>query len=70
MMAVTIPVNNDILTWAIARAGYELPEFAEKYHEAGCRYLKKSQIKTTTKKPLKMGMGLVRYEAVIKISYL
>lgn len=31
MMAVTISVNNDILTWAIARAGYELPDFAEKY---------------------------------------
>ncbi len=30
-MSVHIPVNNDILTWAIARAGYELPEFAEKY---------------------------------------
>ncbi|GGC50305.1 DNA-binding protein [Parapedobacter defluvii] len=31
MMAVNISVNNDMLTWAIARAGYELPEFAEKY---------------------------------------
>lgn len=31
MMAVNISVNNDILTWAIARAGYELPDFVEKY---------------------------------------
>lgn len=30
-MAVNVSVNNDILTWAIARAGYELPDFAEKY---------------------------------------
>ncbi|WP_257667052.1 hypothetical protein [Parapedobacter tibetensis] len=31
----------------------------EKYHKAGCQYLKKSQIKTTKKKrPSRMGMGV------------
>lgn len=31
MMAVNVSVNNDILKWAIARAGYELPDFAKEY---------------------------------------
>ncbi len=30
-MSTRVNVNNEILTWAIARAGYELPAFAEKF---------------------------------------
>ena len=29
----------------------------EKYHRAGCRYLKKSQVKTTKKEAVKNGYG-------------
>ena len=30
-MSVRMNISNDILTWAIARAGYELPVFTEKF---------------------------------------